>query len=101
MQSKKLPAVYAKKFFDGMPVCQINCAVISCRKNFWEVNSLLKKFFLTLAAIFFVTANAHAETILFVPHDNRPVSSQQPAEVVAQLGYEILMPPEEFLTNPR
>ncbi|MBR1645678.1 MAG: DUF4127 family protein [Selenomonadaceae bacterium] len=61
---------------------------------------MLKKFFLTLAAIFFVTAHAHAETILFVPHDNRPVSSQQPAEVVAQLGYEILMPPEEILTRP-
>ena len=61
---------------------------------------MLKKFFLTLAAIFFVTAHAHAETILFIPHDNRPVSSQQPAEVVAQLGYEILSPPEEILTRP-
>ena len=62
---------------------------------------MLKNFFIILAAIFFATAHAHAETILFIPHDNRPVSSQQPAEVILQLpNYEILSPPEELLTRP-
>ena len=62
---------------------------------------MLKKFFAALVAILFATANAaSAQKILFVPHDNRPVSSQQPAEVVEQLGYEILSPPTELLTKP-
>jgi len=57
---------------------------------------LLIALFLTFAS----AAQASAEKILFVPHDDRPVSCQQPAEVVSQLGYEILMPPTEFLTQP-
>ena len=62
---------------------------------------MIKKFFLSLVALIFVTATANAETILFIPHDNRPVSCQQPAEVVSQLeNYEVLMPPEELLSKP-
>ena len=61
---------------------------------------MFRKFFLMLAAIFFFMPNVYAEKILFIPHDNRPVSSQQPAEVVSQLGYEIISPPTEFLTQP-
>ena len=61
---------------------------------------MLKKFFLALAAIFFLMPSASAEKILFIPHDDRPVSSQQPADVVAQLGYEIISPPTELLTRP-
>lgn len=61
---------------------------------------MLKKLVFTLAALILLSANANAQTILFIPHDNRPVSSQQPAEVVKQLGYEILSPSEELLTKP-
>ena len=61
---------------------------------------MLKKIFLMLAAIFFFMPNVHAEKILFIPHDDRPISSQQPTDVVAQLGYEIISPPTEFLTQP-
>ena len=61
---------------------------------------MLKKFFVTLAAIFLLTSTVHAEKILFIPHDDRPISSQQPADVVAQLGYEIISPPNELLTRP-
>ena len=61
---------------------------------------MLKRFFAALVAIFFVSATANAQKILFVPHDNRPVSFQQPAEVIRQLGYEILSPPTEILTKP-
>lgn len=61
---------------------------------------MLKNFFLTLAAIFLLMPSVHAEKILFIPHDDRPVSFQQPADVVAQLGYEVISPPPEMLTHP-
>ena len=61
---------------------------------------MLKKFLIALIFIFATSAQADAEKILFIPHDDRPVSSQQPADVVAQLGYEIISPPTELLTNP-
>ncbi len=61
---------------------------------------MLKKFLMALIIIAACSAQASAETILFVPHDDRPVSCQQPAEVVSQLGYEVLMPPTELLTQP-
>ena len=62
---------------------------------------MLKKFLLLLAAMLIVSNSASAaQKILFIPHDDRPVSCQQPAEVVAQLGYKILMPPTELLTQP-
>ena len=61
---------------------------------------MLKKFFLALLIILASSAQASAEKILFIPHDDRPVSSQQPAEVVQQLGYETISPPVELLTRP-
>lgn len=35
--------------------------------------------------------------ILYVPHDNRPISDKQTAAVVAKLGYEVIVPPDEIL----
>ena len=61
---------------------------------------MLKKFLIALLIIFATAAQASAEKILFIPHDNRPVSFQQPVEVVSQLGYEIISPPVELLTQP-
>ncbi len=62
---------------------------------------MLKKFLTLIVALLMLSNSASAaQKILFVPHDDRPVSSQQPAEVVSQLGYKILMPPTEFLTRP-
>ncbi|MBQ6131650.1 MAG: DUF4127 family protein [Selenomonadaceae bacterium] len=61
---------------------------------------MLKKFFLTLAALFLLNSSVYAEKILFIPHDDRPISSQQPADVIKQLNYEIISPPTEFLTQP-
>ena len=58
------------------------------------------RIFLTAFMILIMLANfseAAAEKILFVPHDDRPVSCQQTAEVLQQTGYEILMPPKELL----
>ena len=37
------------------------------------------------------------EKILFVPHDNRPISDKQTADVVKQLGYDIVVPPNDLL----
>lgn len=37
------------------------------------------------------------EKIVFVPHDSRPISSRQTADVVQHVGYEIVVPPAELL----
>ena len=37
--------------------------------------------------------------IIYVPHDNRPISSKQTAEVVQKLGYEVIVPPDKLLGN--
>ena len=37
--------------------------------------------------------------IIFVPHDNRPISNKQTAEVVEKLGYQVVTPPDEKLGN--
>lgn len=61
---------------------------------------MAKNFLVALLIILASTAQVSAEKILFIPHDDRPVSSQQPVEVVEQLGYEIVSPPTELLTQP-
>ena len=38
-----------------------------------------------------------APKIVYIPHDNRPISDKQTAEVVQQLGYEVVVPPKELL----
>lgn len=37
------------------------------------------------------------KTILFIPHDNRPISDKQTAAVVRELGYEVVVPPDDML----
>ncbi len=37
--------------------------------------------------------------ILFVPHDNRPISEKQTVDVVEKLGYDVVVPPEQLLGN--
>ena len=39
------------------------------------------------------------KTIIFVPHDNRPISFKQTADNIRDLGYEVFTPPEELLGN--
>ena len=58
------------------------------------------RFFIALLLIFSTAAQASAEKILFIPHDDRPVSSQQPTDVISQLDHEIISPPTELLTKP-
>lgn len=37
--------------------------------------------------------------IIYVPHDNRPISKEQTADVVRKLGYEVVVPPDNLLGN--
>lgn len=37
--------------------------------------------------------------ILFVPHDNRPVSDSQTVDTIRSLGYEVIVPPDKLLGN--
>ncbi len=37
------------------------------------------------------------EKIIFIPHDSRPISSTQTADVVTKAGYEVIVPPTELL----
>ena len=37
------------------------------------------------------------EKILYIPHDNRPISDKQTAEVISKLGYEVVVPPDNML----
>ncbi len=61
----------------------------------------MKKFFMILAGIILFasmnSAGAARTKILFIPHDDRPVSCQQTAEIVKETGANIVMPPIELL----
>ncbi len=37
------------------------------------------------------------EKILYIPHDNRPISDKQTAEVIEKSGYEVITPPTNIL----
>ncbi|MBO6178610.1 MAG: DUF4127 family protein [Selenomonadaceae bacterium] len=39
------------------------------------------------------------KAIIYIPHDDRPISMEQTADVVKRAGYRIIMPPREFLGN--
>ena len=39
------------------------------------------------------------DKIIFIPHDNRPISDKQTAAVVEKLGYDVVVPPENLLGN--
>ena len=55
-------------------------------------------------ALFFAAQPAFAKKtdpnkprVLFVPHDNRPISDQQTADVIRKLGWDIEVPPDDIL----
>ena len=61
-----------------------------------------KIFLLILSAmIFFIPTktNAATGTILFIPHDDRPISYHQTVQVVEAAGYKMIVPPKELLSN--
>ena len=64
------------------------------------VELLKRKFMLLLTALLLPWCSAQAGgRILFIPHDDRPISCHQTVEVVEAAGYELVLPPKEFLSN--
>ena len=41
--------------------------------------------------------NSQPEKILYIPHDNRPISCEQTVAIVEKAGYKIIVPPKEIL----
>ena len=58
--------------------------------------SLMLCMLMTVAAAEPASA-ASGGKILFVPHDGRPISNRQTADVVRKLGYEVVVPPQAML----
>lgn len=63
-------------------------------------------FFITILMLTSLSTTWAAENInqpkgkiLFIPHDNRPISKAETAEVVEKLGYEVVTPPDAILSN--
>ncbi len=61
------------------------------------LNKILLGFLLLVLLLPAGTAAAGEGKILFIPHDNRPISCRQTAAVIEGLGYEVMTPPEELL----
>ena len=65
----------------------------------------MKRYWIGLALVVFCTVFCAAQPafakkqdsnqgkILFVPHDNRPISDEQTADVIRKMGWEIEVPP--------
>lgn len=64
---------------------------------------LLCTFLCACLAVIFTAQPAFAKKpsdkghILFVPHDNRPISDEQTADTIRKLGWEIDVPPDDML----
>ena len=60
-----------------------------------------KKILLALVFSWLLLVNApgYAQSIMYVPFDNRPVSLDYMVDTVAKGGFEILVPPEENIAN--
>lgn len=54
---------------------------------------------LCLMPINSVFAKEKTKSILFIPQDNRPISAEQTADNIKNLGYEMITPPEKLLGN--
>ena len=67
---------------------------------------LIRALCIALLTVFLIPYAADAakrppvtEKIVFIPHDSRPISSKQTAEVVRRVGYDVVVPPAELLGN--
>ncbi len=67
------------------------------------MKKLYSLIFLCLSLICFLhTSEAAKREILFVPHDNRPVSLQQTADTIRKLeNFSVQTPPEEYLGSDK
>ena len=60
---------------------------------------MMMAFFLVPQAAEAAKKEPITDKIVFVPHDSRPISSKQTADVVQRVGYEVVVPPPELLGN--
>ncbi|MGM9540931.1 DUF4127 family protein [Anaerovibrio sp.] len=62
---------------------------------------LCLSFFLTACSGMAVAKTKEAPknkgTIIYIPHDNRPISDVETADTIRQLGYNVVVPPDELL----
>ena len=54
---------------------------------------------LTFFLLLVINVSGYAQTIMYVPFDNRPVSLEYEKDTVTKGGFEILVPPENVLAN--
>ncbi len=63
----------------------------------------MRKISAVLVLLFFLsistTGAAKAEKILFIPHDDRPISYRETVEVIEATGCEMIVPPKDLLGN--
>lgn len=50
---------------------------------------------LSVSSVF--AAKVIKERVLFIPHDNRPISDEQTADTLRKMGWEIIVPPDDIL----
>ena len=68
-----------------------------------KITALLLCLAVFLAAVSGIAAAKKKEapkdkgTIVFIPHDNRPISDVETAATIRQLGYKVVVPPDELL----
>lgn len=68
-----------------------------------KITALLLCLAVFLAAVSGIAAAKKKEapkdkgTIVFIPHDNRPISDVETADTIRQLGYKVVVPPDELL----
>lgn len=67
-------------------------------KRIWFVFVVLLTGFLSLGPAPCMGAGDKGK-LVFIPQDNRPISSEETADVVRSLGYEVVMPPQEYLNR--
>lgn len=60
---------------------------------------LLFSFTLSIFLVLPSIASAASGKILFIPHDDRPISYHQTVDVLRQAGYKMILPPQELLSN--
>lgn len=71
------------------------------RTHFIKFITAICLFIITMVSGIAVAAppesSSNNPTILFVPQDSRPVSDKQTVEVIENLGYKVITPPQDFL----
>ena len=55
--------------------------------------------FMAFACETFAAKPPPIKAIIYIPHDDRPISMKQTAEIIEKTGYKIVMPPKELLGN--